>query len=408
MLEKYKYGCQVLARRYDLATTVNTQIPGLIFGNPDKIIEIENFIDKIRLLTPSGFSKYISLVEIILTKGKDYSDTVIPQAAIMGILLLFKGAIQKQTYFKPEDEKNCLFIIDELNKLFPHLSLDNENLKGFCFHCLKTFSEKNPLLLYNKPFVRDFLENTKGLKLDITRIRVGIDHKLDELIFQDYKKYYEKMKFSGLAKGNRDIQSKINFFDTIIEFSEDFPKFSLSYYACAGWLLLFQKNLETMPDFEGKKILLEIIKSHLLFLKINIKFEKFYINQLGIFCKENPALLKNRTFIETLEKFSSVKLNNLEIKILPDLNKYPVYTESLMDNFEKNYEMKLARYAPPPGNLQRKKQAEAIKSVITKAILEDKDKGTAYYAIIGVLFLVRKSIRSESFIFHDTRFIAGN
>ena len=110
-----------------------------------------------------------------------------------------------------------------------------------------------------------------------------------------------------------------------------------------------------MPDFENKKILLEILHSHLLFLKINIQFEKFYINQLGIFCKENPALLKNRTFIETLEKFSSVNLNNLEIKILSDLNKYPVYIKNLMDNFEENYEEKLSQYIPPPGNLQRKK-----------------------------------------------------
>jgi Protein kinase domain len=402
VLEKYKNGCQVLARRYDLATTLNMQIPGLIFGNPDKTIEIKNFIDKIRLLAPAEFSNYISLLEIILTKRKNYSDPVILQAAIMGILLLFKGAIHKQTDFKADDEKNCLSIIGELNKLFPNLSLENEYLKGFCFHCLKIFSEKNPILLHNKSFVRDFLENTKDLKLDLSRIRVGIDHKLDELIFQDYKEYYKKIKFSSFARGNLHIQSKIDFFDTIFEYSENFPKTSLSYYACAGWLLLFQKNLETMPDFKDKELLLETIKSHLHFLKIKIKFAKFYISQLGIFCKENPALLKNPTFIETLEKFSYVKLNNLEIKILPELNKHPAYTISLIENFKENYEMKLARYAQPSENTQRKKQAEAIKSVITTASLADKDKGTAYYAMIGVLFLVRKNIRSESFIFHDT------
>ena len=72
VLEKYKYGCKILAKRCDLATTVNAQIPGIIFGNPDKITEIENYIDKIRFLTPSGFSKYISQLELILTKGKNY------------------------------------------------------------------------------------------------------------------------------------------------------------------------------------------------------------------------------------------------------------------------------------------------------------------------------------------------
>ncbi len=403
VLEKYKYGCQVLARRYDLATSVNIMIPEIVFGNPDKITEIEIFMDKIRLLTPSEFSQYISRLEIILTMGNNYSDTVVLQAAIMGSLLLFKGAIQKQTDFSPEDEKNGVLIISEMNKLFPSLSLENENLREFCFHNLKKFSEQNPLLLYNKPFVRDFLVNKKDLKLDFTRIRIGVDPKLDKLIFQDYKNYYEKMKFSDLAGGNRNIQSKIDFFDTIIEFSKYFPKFSLSYYACAGWLLLFQKNVKLMPYFENKRVLIETIESHLIFLKVNIQFEKFYINQLGIFCKENPVLLKNITFIETLEKFSSVKLNNLEIKILSDLNKYPVYRESLMDNFKENYEKKLAHYLSPSGNLQRKQQTEAIKSVVTEANLEDKDKekGMAYHAMIGVLLLVRKSIRGESFFIHD-------
>ena len=39
--------------------------------------------------------------------------------------------------------------------------------------------------------------------------------------------------------------------------------------------------------------------------------------------------------------------------------------------------------------------------MITKAIMEDKDKGMAYHAIIGVLFLVRKSIRGESIFLND-------
>ena len=152
-------------------------------------------------------------------------DNIILQGAIMGILFLLKGAIQKQAYFRPEDEKNCQLILGELNKLFPHLSMDNENLKRFCFHCLKTFSEQNPLLLYNKPLMSDLLANTNDLKLDYTRIRIGIDNKLDELIFQDYKKYYEKMKFNDLVKGNRNIQSKINFFETI----RNFPKIFLNF-----------------------------------------------------------------------------------------------------------------------------------------------------------------------------------